>query len=336
VRRRDTFLFFLAWVTWVHAEELPLTLAVKPHALSETIKPGDTLNAIRFLGMVEVPSVSVLGKTLSELSGLAFDEDENLLYAVSDKGTLFHLRPEFSSDYLTGLTLLAVYPLLDLKTQAPLKGTSADSEGLEILNGRNGKTADAQLLVSFERAPRIVRYRPDGRPVEALALPEPLKNPKAYAQDNKMLESVCQDETLGVLTTPEAPLSGSPKHSSSIYSLSGERWLIPLDEGRNVTAIECLGQGRVLMLERDFGRIPWRSLSALKRAALNPGGSPYEPVAVETLVTLDVAKKHLVDNFEGMTHHRGNRFFLVSDNNRLPFQRTLLFYFEILEAPSTN
>ena len=38
---------------------------------------------------------------------------------------------------------------------------------------------------------------------------------------------------------------------------------------------------------------------------------------VETLVTFDTDKGHQLDNFEGLAHHRGNRFFVVSDDNDL-------------------
>jgi hypothetical protein len=34
--------------------------------------------------------------------------------------------------------------------------------------------------------------------------------------------------------------------------------------------------------------------------------------------------------FEGLTRHRGQRFFMVSDDNRRTLQSTLLVYFELL------
>jgi len=38
-----------------------------------------------------------------------------------------------------------------------------------------------------------------------------------------------------------------------------------------------------------------------------------------------------LDNFEGLTRHHGNRFFMVSDDNDVFVQRTLLVYFELLD-----
>jgi hypothetical protein len=48
-------------------------------------------------------------------------------------------------------------------------------------------------------------------------------------------------------------------------------------------------------------------------------------------VTLDAGMGHRVDNFEGLSRHRGNHFFMVSDDNDLFVQQTLLLYFELLE-----
>ena len=69
---------------------------------------------------------------------------------------------------------------------------------------------------------------------------------------------------------------------------------------------------------------------ALRIATLVGDGG--ESVAtVETVALLDTAQGYQIDNFEGLTRHKGNRFFMVSDNNDLFVQRTLLLYFEIVE-----
>jgi len=36
-----------------------------------------------------------------------------------------------------------------------------------------------------------------------------------------------------------------------------------------------------------------------------------------------------IDNFEGLTHLGGNRYLMVSDDNKNPLQQTLLVMFEI-------
>jgi len=49
------------------------------------------------------------------------------------------------------------------------------------------------------------------------------------------------------------------------------------------------------------------------------------------LVTLEPTKGYQIDNFEGIAHHRGKRFFLISDDNDFFLQRTLLLYIELVD-----
>ena len=190
--------------------------------------------------MIELPELTVNGLRLSQLSGLAWDDDNGILYAISDKGALFHLRPVIREGRLTGLQLLKAVPLKEADGK-PLKGRRADSEGLDILKGRNKRKGDAELVVSFERSPRIVRYRPDGTVISEYPLPAPLNDRKAYRDNNKMLESVCVDEKLGVLMMPEDPLVKERPGYNRVFRIAGGSWLIPATGQFRPSAIECLG-----------------------------------------------------------------------------------------------
>ena len=309
----------------------PAELETRPVALSENIKPGDRLGRLRFLGMLQLPNPVVDGMRFSQLSGLAWDDDDGILYALSDKGFLFHLKPVFENGVLTGLKLLKAVHLRELGSGKPLKGTRADSEGLDILNGRNGRNGDAELLISFERFPRILRYRPDGYATSEYPLPAPLNNARMYQDSNKMLESVCADSKLGILTVPEVPLKGERQGYTRIFNLDGRSWIYPIEKGNRISALECLGNHRVMVLENNFGHVFGHLEVFLKLATLSPNTSTAEPVQVETVVTLDSSKGHQIDNFEGLARHHGNRFFIVSDDNDLFIQRSLLMYFELLD-----
>lgn len=314
-----------------HATETQTELEIKSVALSEKIKTGDRVDRMRFLGMLVLPNPKVDGMRFSQLSGLAWDDDEGVLYAISDKGFLFHLQPAFDKEILTGLKLLKAVPLRELGNNRPVKWGRADSEGLDILNGRNGRRGDAELLISFERYPRIVRYRPDGYAISEYHLPAPLNDDKQYRNSNKMLESVCFDPKLGILTVPEEPLKGEREGYTRIFSLDGGAWFYPLSKGSRISALECLGNNRVMALESNFQSALGRLVVSLKIAKLPSEPPPTGPVPVETVVALDTSQGHQIDNFEGLARHRGNRFFLVSDDNDLFIQRTLLIYFEVLE-----
>jgi len=305
-------------------------LETRQVALSENIKTGNRVGRIRFLGMLELPDITRNGLRLSQLSGLAWDDDNGILYAISDKGGLFHLQPEFAGDFLSGVKLVRAVPLPELGSSKPLKWSRADAEGLDILNGRNGRKGDAELVISFERTPRIVRYHPDGHAIGEYEVQEPLNEAKNYQNANRMLESVCADSALGVITAPEEPLKNEQSGYTHIFSLSKESWRYPIASGDRLTALECLGQGDVIVLQQTYLHAFGQISVTLKRVRLTP--APFtEPLKPETLVTLDSQEGFQIDNFEGLARHRGNRFFMVSDNNDLFVQRTLLMYFELLD-----
>lgn len=346
-------------------QDFPIALDARPVPLADGLAPGERIGRLRFLGMLELPTLEIgestiasflargsadardaqgprrpgtagnglgpIGDTrLSQLSGLAWDDDDGILYAISDKGWLFHLRPEFDRDVLRGVQLVGAAPLRELGSDSPLKRKRADPEALEILRGRNGRPGDAELLIGFERLPRIMRFRPDGTALGEIALPAPLDNPRNYRSDNRMIEALCFDPQLGILVAPEVPLAGARDNEIRLYSLSGESWRYPLQPGHRITAMECLGNGEVLVLETDFGRLLAHSAIALRLARLAPNSQANASLKVETLAQLDTARGYAIDNFEGLARHRGMRFFLVTDNNDLFFQRTLLLYIELL------
>ena len=317
---------------WQRSSAAETLLETKPVPLSDELNVGDRIGHIRFLGMLELPNPSIDGMRFSQLSGLAWDEDDGILYAISDKGFLFHLRPVIEKDTLTGVKLLKAVPLVALinKSTKFRQDRILDAEGLDILRGHNGRKGDAELIVGVERTPRIVRFRPDGQPISEYLLPAPFRNAKNYRNSNKMLESVCVDTTLGTLSVPEVPLKNERVGYTRIFNIEGKTWFYPLPEGNRITALECLGKNKIMVLESNFTGTFGRLLVMLKIATLPTDPSATEPVFVENLVALDTAAGHHIDNFEGLTRHRGNRFFLVSDDNDLFIQRTLLMYFEVL------
>ena len=299
--------------------------------LTAQLQPGEGIAGIRFLGMLALPSLTVNGIRFTQLSDLAWDDDDGVLYAVSDKGALFHLRPRFENDVLIGIDMLRAVRLQELNSAKPLRGRRIDAEGMDIRNSRNGRRGDAELVISFERFPRVIAYRPDGRALREYPLPEALANPADYQRGNRMLEAVCLDSRLGYVTTPETPLNNERTGFTHLYSRTGEKWLYSIKPGMRISSLECLGGRRILVLERDFGRVVGHAVVALKLAGLPADPSPDTPVAAQTVITMDAAKGFRIDNFEGLTRHRGNRFFLVSDDNDLFVQRTLLLHFEILQ-----
>lgn len=283
---------------------------------------------LRLLGALELPSRTLNGTRFSGLSGLAWNEDDSLLYALTDHGVIFHLRPTFRHGQLADVALLHAAPLIDPRTRKPVKWRRSDSEGLDILNGRNGRKEDAELIVSFEGEPRIARYRPDGQFIADVPLSDPLHNLRSYRY-NKMLEAVCVHPREGVLTAPEEPLNGEAG-TARLYRADGSAWRFAPSRG-GIVALECLPDGDVLVMERDYSTLSLHWVTTLRRLHLPPGTPPDSLLPAETVTTLDSHQGLQIDNFEGLTRHHGNRFFMVSDDNDVFVQRTLLVYFELLD-----
>jgi len=289
--------------------------------LSDTVASDEPYQGIRLRGIL-----GLLGHpALAELSGLAWDQDEERLYAVSDRGRLLHLETIFRDDQLTGLKLLRDYPLLD-RNGKPLSGKWNDAEGLTLENGHNGIAGDSQLLVSFEINNRIVRYRPDGRQLGAVPLPRVLANPRFYKDANKGLESLTLHPELGLLTGPEKSRRGK---TIPFFDPTGKSWLYrPFEEYGAMVALEALANGEVIVLERSFSSplAPWTiTLSRVSPSRDNAGTE----LKAERLARFNSGEGWRVSNFEGLTHHRDNRFFMVSDDGGKFLLQTQLVYFEI-------
>lgn len=129
--------------------------------LAEQFALGKTFMGIRILDAKHLAFVRVDGFAMVELSGLAWDQDEEILYALSDHGHVFHVRLDFDEDTINQVEFLAAYALRDPQG-APLGGSSADAEGVALRNHRNGRPGDTELIVSFEREPRVQSFSPTG------------------------------------------------------------------------------------------------------------------------------------------------------------------------------
>ena len=307
-----------------------------PISLADQVGPGDAYAGIRLLGALRLASAEIDGLRLCGLSGLAWDEDAGLLYAISDQGRLFHLRPEFDGHgYLSGMRPVAAYPLRNA-AGVPLRAPFDDSEGMAIRNGENGIPGDAELLVSFEVKPRVVRYSPTGQWRGEEILPALLRDIRNYRGSNQALESVALDSRRGALVGPETPLRGDPAGQVRIFTRHGPFWNYSLSKaaGSALVDMAMLPDGGLLALERAFVN-PLRPLIiSLRRTEPLPApGTDQTLLKVADVAVFDSSQGWLLDNFEGLTRHRDQRFFMVSDDNCNAWQTTLLVYFELKSTP---
>jgi len=263
---------------------------------------------------VALPSnTRIDGFFLSEISGLAWDPEEQWLYAVSDKGYLFRLRLRIEDGVLRAVVPVAA---VVLKRPAGTKGRRSgfDAEGLTLRPSVewSGSGPDRiELLVVTEGTPRMLRVDPSGAVLGELALPAGLVDAKRYADANTMLESVAIHPDHGVLVAPERPLRGeNPQHGHRIHAVDRHWNIEALDPTEShLKAMDVLEDGRLLVLERSgSGRY---LVSALRSTDLDDctGSSPCP---MQTLLHID--RTGGAENFEGMAYLGNGRVLLASDN----------------------
>lgn len=270
------------------------------------------------------------------LSALAWDADAERLYALSDLGHLVHLRPLFEDGRLVDVALLGSYPLRDAAGE-PLRRPHADSEALVLEGGDNGRPGDSSLLVSFEGEPRLARFRPDGHWLRDEALPPPLDARAAYAGDNLGLEAMLKHPVAGLLFGPEQPLAGAAADSFTLYGANGGRWSFAREDPRagSLTDLALTPEGGVLILERRFRNVflPLEIVLSTLQLEAEPDAAGRLPL--RKLAHFDNSAGWAIDNFEGLARHRGRHYFMVSDDNRNPLQKTLLVYFALRSPAGT-
>ncbi len=287
---------------------------------------------IKLLGTLVLPKQTIDGLPLTELSGLAWDEDESILYAVSDKGNLFHLQPKFKNGFLQDVIITSAYPLRN-KDGKKLHGVTSDAEDITLIKANNRKKGDSELLIAFEGKPRLDIYTNKGDWQGTIKLPDNLKKRNNYPSKNKALEAVTHHPELGTITTPEFGLKNTAKNEIILYSTTGKRWRLVRYSGPSsaLVALETLPDGSLLLLERVF-ESPLQPIKIILRQTwLNSDCEFSENTYCnsKTLSIFNSAKGWSIDNYEGLTRHKGNHFFIGSDDNDMWFQRTLLSYFQV-------
>lgn len=322
-------LVLLPWAVAPMAGEL----ISRPHVLHDELGPGEVSEGIRLRGAVELEPVDLDGVGVAGLSALAWDADESLLYALSDRGRIFHLRPHFEDGMLAAVEGLRGFHLRNANGRH-IPRYLADSEGMVALHADNGVGGDTRLIISFEQTPRLMVFRPDGHWAAGYALPTSLKLVDNYSHPNRALEAVALVPDVGPLTGPERPFWNEAGEGVRLYDLKGHYWRYPLspDTDASLVAMEYRPGRGLLTLERSFVS-PFHPLRIRLRHAGFPDHADGATLAVEEVALLDSHRGWNIDNFEGLAHHRDGRWFMVSDDNERGLQKTLLMYFEVLPRP---
>jgi hypothetical protein len=279
--------------------------------LSSTVL-AKNLPSAAVLDQISLPQESIDGTNIKELSGLGWDEDDKLLYAVSDNGFLHHFKITIAGDKLSKVEPVFSVKVVDAATGFLGWGLT-NAEGLHVRNGSNGKIGDAELVIAFEDGPTIGRFTAQGKDIAEIKLPELLSNPDSYRNSNKRLESVTELEPHGILTAPEAHLENDAKDVHSIFAMDGRRWSFQALQAKqdSVKALDALPDGRILVLVRT--RDPSADLpqAHLQIVDISKCGEDVVCPVVKVAVS---DPKLLANDFEGMTRVGDGLYVIVTDS----------------------
>ena len=131
-----TILFSLLTVIFFFTQESLAESIAKIEYPAMSIKDVQGDELIHVEAVAELSNITINGSKVSELSDLAWDRDEKLLYALSDNGQLLSFKPVFSNNRLEDLLMVNGISLHDDKGKK-LRWKNSDSEGLTLMNSNN-------------------------------------------------------------------------------------------------------------------------------------------------------------------------------------------------------
>jgi hypothetical protein len=264
--------------------------------------------AIKFLDSKEL---KFSDSKVKEISAIAYKN--NILYALSDKGFLYHFGIEIRKNKIKNFKLLKRFKLKNSKNKR-LKKDLRDAEGIAFF--------EDNLLLSFEREPRVELFSKKGKRLKNCSISTKLQNIKNYKSKNKALEALAYSKKYGIITAPELPLKKEDKKYHKIYA-KDRFWKI-LACG-SLTSFEFIDEDRLMILQREFNYITRKRVITISE--LNLKTEQYKILA--KLNNKDKKQNFDVENFEGLAHVTKNRFLMISDDNNSFFQKTILVLFEL-------
>lgn len=287
-------------------------------------EPKQKSPQLQFLDDVTIPQKVINKIKITELSDLAWDQDEQVLYAVSDRGNLFHFKITIKDNRIKAVKPTYAAVLRDRKGR-PLDWR--DAEGIDLRFAKNKKKGDTQLLIALEGVPRVAAFNTKGKLLRFYKLPKALKSRHKFRHTNTALESVTWHPIFGYLTAPEQSVKGQPENLHSIYSRY-KRWSFMAYPAKKsaITALQVLPNGNLLILERAWSGMMNPLTVSLRyldfRRCSRDGACELQDLKV-------LKNRLLVDNFEGLTHIGNNQYLMVSDDGNSQWLRTSLTLFKL-------
>jgi hypothetical protein len=300
-----------------NAEPIEITQIAVPLDISNRAR--ETVGDLTFMGGFRLTSPH---PDFGGWSGLWVSPDGQRMVAVGDRGHWLTANTTFSVDgHFQGIHDAKIIPMLNT-SGIPVEPPWADAESIAALAGG--------FLVSFERAHRFWWYSARTPEELGVAIPAAYFHPDEMhsAPTNGGVEALTELDGSTLVAFAENLKRGESIAGWTFDGEKSESQVSYAAQDRYVpTGAATLPSGDVLILERRFDLIGFRSrVVRLERDALQSGAT-VEPTEIATLT-----RPLAIENYEGIATvdtPQGTLVFLISDNNFTALQRTLLMVFRI-------
>ncbi len=246
-------------------------------------------------------------------SGIEVLENGDVLYVISDRGTLLSVQAQRENDALQNLKITDAKPVVGPNGR-PLVKRERDLEGLAIAPG-------GAFFASFENDHRVAMLDPlTGR---ATNLPGHPDFDDFAVNGGFEALAAHPDDRLFALVETAADASGT----TPLYTFENGVWRVharlPLSGPFRPVGADFDAQGRLYLLERTLTPLGFRS--RIRRADID-----VSPARIETLFASFPAA---FDNLEGLAvwtdSAGGTRLTLISDDNFFALQTTQIVEFAV-------
>lgn len=306
--------------TRIEVSAIPIT-SFEPRDPSRT-----RFGALEFRGGLVLSSAA---KTFGGFSELHVDPDGSHFVSASDRGIWLRGRIVYRGGRPAGIADAEMAPMLGPDGKPLIARNWFDSESLT--------ERDGMLYVGFERIEKIVRfnYRRDG--LAARGEPIPVPSDFKTLQNNQSLECLAAppkgsplSDKLIVVTERSLDDAGNLR-SFLLDGKNVERFTVRRHDDFDVSDCVVMPPDNLLLLERRFALLHGGLSMRIRRVPL-AGIKPGAVVDGKMLIEADLGYE--IDNMEGIGVHRSaggeTIVTLISDDNFLPFQRTLLLQFAVV------
>ena len=269
-------------------------------ALFATMLSAPAEARIDVLDVAAVPLERIDGRRPHELSGLAWDHERGVLYAVSDRGVLFAWQLRLADDRIDRLAPLWARPV------APA-GRRINAEAIDL--DRNGSPSRTTLIVGDELGTTAWSLDPASMTFTAFAWPAGLDDARRSKQGIEALAWSAHWGAIAAAQRPPAHATGRP------HEIHAERASQPWRLARTsvprsaIKAIEAAPSGHVIALEKVGGGTDVHRLRRFDPAACTPAGCDEHAAEIPALRNLPTAP-----NWEGLACRPDGVCLIVSDD----------------------